>query len=362
MSHNPIREDKTCLNCHHVVEKRFCPNCGQENIDTRKTFYQLFVHFFEDLTHYENSFWKTIKNLILKPASLTKEYLSGKRMSYLAPIRLYIFISFVTFFLLSVIPDNEDTPDVNINKKNELKSSKKNKDTIYTEQQKIIDLEKSGSISKTTSDSLQNLIIKAKKEELERDKSQFTLMGRHYKSLKELDSLQKNGKPSEKLNSFEYWYTRKMQLVQDKHDSKDLKEKFAESFLHNLPKSLFIYMPLFAFILWIFQNKKRWFYFDHGIFTLHYFSFLLLGILIIRICSYFFEFVNDYTFFNVLEYIFIIVSILYMLYYFFPAHHRFYEEKRSITIIKGVTMFFINLICITLILFFMAIYTFINIH
>lgn len=107
MSHkSPLREDKTCLNCNHVVAGRFCPNCGQENTESRKTFHHLFIHFFEDLTHYENAFWKTIKNLLLRPASLTKEYLSGKRLSYLAPVRLYIFISFVTFFLISLLPSD----------------------------------------------------------------------------------------------------------------------------------------------------------------------------------------------------------------------------------------------------------------
>ena len=107
MSKNPLRKDKTCLNCRHVVENRFCPNCGQENIDTRKTFYHLFVHFFEDLTHYENAFWKTIKNLLFKPSTLTKEYLSGKRLSYLAPVRLYIFISLITFFLISILSSKD---------------------------------------------------------------------------------------------------------------------------------------------------------------------------------------------------------------------------------------------------------------
>ena len=108
MGKSHVRADKTCLNCNYVVENRFCGNCGQENIDTRKTFHHLFIHFFEDLTHYENSFWKTIRNLLFKPASLSKEYLSGKRMSYLAPVRLYIFISFVTFFLIAVIPSDAD--------------------------------------------------------------------------------------------------------------------------------------------------------------------------------------------------------------------------------------------------------------
>ena len=108
-----------------MVEHRFCPNCGQENTDTRKTFLQLFVHLFEDLTHYENSFRKTIRNLIFKPASLTKEYLSGKRMSYLAPIRLYIFISFVTFFLFSILPDSSGEEVTNVNEANNHKSTEK---------------------------------------------------------------------------------------------------------------------------------------------------------------------------------------------------------------------------------------------
>ena len=104
MSHSPIRNDKTCLNCRHVVQERFCPNCGQENTESRKTFHHLFIHFFEDLTHYENAFWRTIKNLLFKPAALTKEYLYGKRLSYLAAGRLYILISFITFLRLTAIP------------------------------------------------------------------------------------------------------------------------------------------------------------------------------------------------------------------------------------------------------------------
>jgi hypothetical protein len=107
MSHSPIRNDKTCLNCRHVVQERFCPNCGQENTESRKTFHHLFIHFFEDLTHYENAFWRTIKNLLFKPAALTKEYLSGNDCPIWRRFDLYIFISFITFFLLTAIPNTD---------------------------------------------------------------------------------------------------------------------------------------------------------------------------------------------------------------------------------------------------------------
>src|SRR5690606_11462970 len=79
------------------------PKCGQENIETRQSFHYLFTHFIEDLVHYDGSFWKTLKNLLFKPGILTREYLKGKRKEYVAPVKLYLFISFFVFFVGGII-------------------------------------------------------------------------------------------------------------------------------------------------------------------------------------------------------------------------------------------------------------------
>lgn len=321
MSHSPIRKDKTCLNCRHVVEQKYCPNCGQENTDSRKTFHHLFIHFFEDLTHYENAFWKTIRNLLFKPATLTKEYLSGKRLSYLAPVRLYIFISFITFLLIALFPSH------------------------VTE-----------NLQKSEKDITTNLIKQDKKGI--KNFQQNT----HFKlrTMKEIDSIQKYGKPSEKYTDFEYWLYEKVIHVTEKNTKGEIIEKFIESFVHNIPKILFIIMPFFAFFLWIFHNKKKWYYFDHGIFTLHYFSFLLLIFLILFIIQKItdllgsgFGFIADITNF---------AGILWMSYYFYPAHHRFYGESRIVSFIKSVFLFFINFFFIVFLLTFYVFYIFINLH
>jgi Protein of unknown function (DUF3667) len=355
---NKLRKDKTCLNCNYVVESRYCPNCGQENTDTRKTFLHLFVHFFEDLTHYENAFWKTIKNLLFKPAALTKEYLSGKRLSYLAPVRLYIFISFVTFFVITVFPDNEEDKIVAV------KTDKKDKngqniisyDTISKEELKIQELIKEGSLSKKEGDSIQKYIQEVKKNKALEDKSSVNF---GYTSIKQMDSIRKVN-PGE-INSLEYWLNKKTIPLNEKFTSEELKNKFLESFVHNFPKALFIYMPLFALVLWLFHNKKRWYYFDHGIFTLHYFSFLLLLTLIITLVDKLLH-IFENTFTNMLSYIFSSVCFIWLLYYFYPAHHRFYGETRIISFIKSSAMFFINIFIIIIILLLFAIYTFVNIH
>lgn len=337
MSKSKIRKDKTCLNCRFVVENRFCPNCGQENTNTRKTFHHLFIHFFEDLTHYENAFWRTIKNLFFKPASLTIEYLSGKRLSYLAPIRLYIFISFITFLLIAIFPNATNSSDKTLEKKSTITTKNKAfQSTLSTNESNI----------KTQKDS----------------KDEIQLFNFGYQSVKQLDSIQKHAPESEKLSDFNYWMNKKIQIVKDNNTQSEIIEKFISSFTNNLPKVLFIFMPIFAFFLWLFHNKKRWYYFDHGIFTLHYFSFLLLLFLLLFLVN---KALTPFSESSLISFIQIVINFIgtgWMIYYFYAAHHRFYGETRLISFIKSSLLFFINFVLIIIILSIFAIYTFINLH
>jgi hypothetical protein len=397
MSKKRYRIDKTCLNCKHVVENKFCPNCGQENTDTRKTFHHLFLHFFEDLTHYENAFWRTIKNLLFRPASLTKEYLSGKRLSYLAPVRLYIFISFVTFFLIAISPNKEDKLIKSENGKNTIETERKdnftfketdnnevlkNKDSIVDrydktadsiekvekenekfalaqlkiKELKIEELKKNGIITNAESDSIKNLLKTIKKN------NEKGFMNFGYKTIKELDSIQQSLPEKDKMNALSYWVQKKSILVKQNNTEEEIIEKGKESAIHNFPKVLLIYMPLFAFFLWLFHNKKRWYYFDHGIFTLHYFSFLLLMTLLSFLLSEILSLFGTSFFIKLLEGIIDFVTIVWMFYYFFPAHHRFYGETRWVSFFKSVSLFFINMFFILLILVLFFIYTLVSIH
>ena len=381
MSKKVYRKDKTCLNCRYVVENKFCPNCGQENSDTRKTFHHLFVHFFEDLTHYENAFWKTIKNLLFKPSNLTKEYLSGKRLSYLAPVRLYIFISFISFFIISLFPNEINIDKIKKeNKKDTIEKSKEKvidssknsyysivESTDYVEKQKSIieDLEiqkilKSKELSNANKDTLINLIKESSKMQDKKLKN-FKIFNK-YSTLEQLDSVQKFGKPDDKLNVLQYWFAKKALHVIKNNTKDELFIKGIDSAKHNFPKVLLLYMPFFALFLWIFHGKKRWYYFDHGIFTLHYFSFLLLLYLIIFISTRFLAMFVDNSLTSFFEWIVNILGFGWMFYYFFPAHHRFYGETRLISFIKSYFLFVINMFFILFFMAFFFIYTLLTIH
>lgn len=99
MSHSKERNEKNCLNCGAEVAGRYCQVCGQENIATKESFGHLLSHFFNDITHFDGKFFESARYLLTQPGKLTYEYVSGRRVRYLNPIRMYVFTS-AFFFLL----------------------------------------------------------------------------------------------------------------------------------------------------------------------------------------------------------------------------------------------------------------------
>src|SRR5580765_5473780 len=78
---------------------RYCHVCGQENVEPKESFWHLLTHFFNDITHFDGKFFTTLKDLLFRPGFLSKEYVIGRRASYLNPVRMYVFTSAI-FFLL----------------------------------------------------------------------------------------------------------------------------------------------------------------------------------------------------------------------------------------------------------------------
>lgn len=367
MTKEKVRLDKTCLNCKHVVDERYCPHCGQENTWSRKTFHHIFIHFFEDLTHYENSFWKTIFYLFFKPAALTKAYMSGKRLSYLNPIRLYIFISFITFLMISLFP-NKTEKEITAALATQKQVIIPTIDSLHIEEKSVDGLTKVGLLSQQNNDTIKKILEQTDKI----DKITITLKADSiqkkevadfgYKSIHELDSIQKNGSQKLKLSDSEYWFLKKWLTVKEENTNEQIVQKFTDSFTSNLPKLLFMYMPVFALVLWLFHDKKKWYYYDSGIFTLHYFSFLLLLVLTLFIIDKAVPLFGDSPTTEWIHFSLKSLGILWMIYYFFPAHRRYYEEKFMISLVKGSAIIIINLIAITLLLVLFALYTYSNIH
>jgi hypothetical protein len=97
VSHQPERFEKNCLNCGTDVAGRFCQHCGQENVPGHMPFLALIQHFIYDIFHFDGKFFDTLKLLFFKPGYVPLQYAQGKRLSYLDPIRMYLFTSAIFF-------------------------------------------------------------------------------------------------------------------------------------------------------------------------------------------------------------------------------------------------------------------------
>jgi hypothetical protein len=182
-----------------------------------------------------------------------------------------------------------------------------------------------------------------------------------YVSVRQLDSVESTKPERLRLNTLEYKMAKGIISRHTHNAPHQLWEKFKEAYAHNVPKGLFLYMPVFGFWLWLLHGKKRWLFFDHGIFTLHYFSFLLLSITIINVV----EVISSYANSSVVDLIivtFVFVVFAYMFYYFFRAHRKMYRESLTVNFVKSMSLFFVNLLSMTAAAVLLALYTYHNIH
>jgi hypothetical protein len=94
-----------CLNCGEPVSQRFCPGCGQPAIDPNPTLGEFVREVASEFLHWDGKLAATFRLLFTKPGELTREYLAGRRASYLSPLRLYLTCSVVFFALKALAPD-----------------------------------------------------------------------------------------------------------------------------------------------------------------------------------------------------------------------------------------------------------------
>ena len=109
MSHRPERKEKNCLNCGTTVHGKYCHVCGQENAEPKETFWGMVTHFFNDITHFDGKFFTTLKDLLFRPGFLSAEYVKGRRMSYLNPVRMYVFTSAIFFLIFFSISKHKES-------------------------------------------------------------------------------------------------------------------------------------------------------------------------------------------------------------------------------------------------------------
>jgi hypothetical protein len=87
-----------CPNCETVLQGAYCHGCGQLAESFERSVWGLAVEGFESFFHFDGRFWRTLPNLAIHPGRLTRDYLDGKRAFQIPPLRLFLVVLLLVFF------------------------------------------------------------------------------------------------------------------------------------------------------------------------------------------------------------------------------------------------------------------------
>src|SRR6266700_1054846 len=90
-----------CENCGAPMAGAFCAQCGQAAIDYRRSFRHIIVDVLDSFLNWDSKFFATIGWLIARPWHLTNQFLAGRRVRYVHPLRLYLLVSILFFFVVN---------------------------------------------------------------------------------------------------------------------------------------------------------------------------------------------------------------------------------------------------------------------
>ncbi|WP_298284355.1 DUF3667 domain-containing protein [Novosphingobium sp.] len=92
--------ETACLNCGTSLIGSHCHGCGQ-GAHVHRTLGAFFHDLLHGVFHFEGKVWRTLPMLAFRPGKLTREYIDGRRASYVSPLALFLFSVFLLFAAIS---------------------------------------------------------------------------------------------------------------------------------------------------------------------------------------------------------------------------------------------------------------------
>jgi len=281
-----------CENCGADLHGHWCGQCGQPAIEYRRSFRYVVADLLNEFLNWDSKFFTTIALLILKPWRLTNEFLAGKRVSYVNPLRLYLLASILFFFAVNygakgIRFDPTKFPEEKraavaaaiADKRSEIEEEL-NKDNLTPEQrekvQKALDYltkpKSSATTTPTSEETSSPTPAPSASPKAESGKESYGPVG---------------DRPfvvfDEKSTPFERWIEGRAKEKMGEHGTK--MGLFISTLFSNLPYMMLCCIPLFALVLKVLYIRRRLFYIDHLIYALHIHSFFYAAVMLIVLAT-----------------------------------------------------------------------------
>lgn len=241
-----------CRNCQAPLVGPYCHSCGQEHTQRPIVLRQLLQEGIEEFFDWDSKLLRSLRPLFLRPGFLTREFIAGRRVRYVAPVRFYVLASLLFFFVFDPTLD-----------KDALESDKKGSPTAVADssRQARVDsaLAAAARVGRPLADTAHADSAKPPKDNPYDNKLHINLLA------------------GDDTTSF----AGRLQARANQRIEAEGPTAFLNYTLDRLPTAIILMLPLVALLLALVYIRQRRDYLEHLIFTLHVhtFAFILTVVL-----------------------------------------------------------------------------------
>lgn len=91
-----------CENCGTPLQGHYCHACGQSTHSPVRHVGHAVEEVFESFWHLDGRIFRTVRDLFV-PGRIANRYLGGHRVRYVAPMRLFVILTLLTFFVAKFV-------------------------------------------------------------------------------------------------------------------------------------------------------------------------------------------------------------------------------------------------------------------
>jgi len=371
---------ENCLNCGEVLRGQHCSHCGQRAKVRVLSLGTLLRDLLGDLTNFDSRIWRTLQPLAFSPGTLTVEFLRGRRTHYSPPFRMYLILS-VVFFVLTTLGgnpgsaivfdlDDEGAANVQIGPPDDAAAPGGDPPTPAA-----------ADVAPSTAPAAP--VTPASPPEL--DPQRQHVIDAIVKRLPKADQARVRAELEKNLGTMSAAEFKPVQRMLDDPCSaenlnfgfdpngKDFEDKlrgacrkimadsssFGRAVYDNLPKMMFIFLPLIAAVMFVLYLGSGRYYVEHLLFFVHYHSFFFLGgigvVLLDRLSNAFAR-PDGSSPLEAVQGVFAVILFAYVPWYLYRAMRRVYGQGRVVTLLKYSLLglgylFFMTLTAVGLLLY-----------
>jgi hypothetical protein len=293
---------RACENCGTAVTERYCGTCGQRREPPVHSLWHFTQVAAEDLTHADSRLWRTLGALLMRPGFLTREFLAGRRARYLPPVRLYLVLSLLFFVFASTVHGPL----------------------------RMVEIDTSRPTARVTPlDSDSGVLKRQPGESDEQRAERICSSGENY-----------DGPWKQQLAPLAHRAC--LHFVADNGRS------LREAFFHNVPRAMFLFLPLLAGTMMLMYWHPRHYYVEHLLLFVHNHAFVFLLLLLVGVVSALLPSLakgpSD-------------AATLYILWYVYRSMRVVYGQGRLRTFAKFAALSVFYLVCGSLMLALTSVYS-----